>query len=216
MRFLLPVGGIVDRRFGILTTPGHKGIPIGIVEGMDWAADNQAFTKGFDPVTFFEWLASMEQYRATCLFVPVPDVVGDAGLTLTYFGLWRYRFVDWPVAFVAQDGQEHLSFPDPALWDTLFIGGSTFWKLTDGAAACIKRAQTLGKRIHVGRVNWAERYDHFAAFEGSEEWTCDGTRTRYDGTRRTVEAWAEYMAAPRRPVEAVQIRLPVFDGHHSG
>ena len=44
MMFLLPVGGIVDYRFGIMTTPGHKGVPVGITAGMKWAADNQAFT----------------------------------------------------------------------------------------------------------------------------------------------------------------------------
>jgi len=210
VRFLLPVGGVVDERFGILTTPGHKGVPVGIVSGLDWAADNQAFTKGFEPAVFFPWLDSMLPYRKTCLFVPLPDVVGDAGLTLVYFGMWRYKFLGWPIAFVAQDGQESLSFPEARLWDVLFIGGSTEWKVSDAAASVIIRAQSIGKHIHIGRVNWWRRYEHFRGMEGSDEFTCDGTRTRFDGTARTVEAWAEYME--RR----YQLRLPLPAGYRAG
>ena len=201
MRFLLPVGGIIDHSFGIMTTPGHKGIPMGIKAGMWWAADNQAFTRGFDPDKFFPWLDGMTPYRNTCLFIPVPDVVGNAAATLELFTKWREGSW-WPCAFVAQDGQEALEFPPAELWETLFLGGSSQWKMSDAAVHCIQRAQALDKRIHIGRVNYKRRYDHFAGLPGSERWTCDGTRTRY-GRDRALIAWAQYMAAPR------QLRLPV-------
>lgn len=203
MRPLLPVGGIIDHRFGILTTPSHKGVPIGILEGMDWAADNQAFTVGFDPELFFPWLASMEPYRAKCLFVPPPDVAGDARATIAQFYRWRPCFDGWPCAFVVQDGQENLELPDLQLWSTLFVGGTTEWKLSEAAYSIILAAQQLGKRIHIGRVNWWRRYQHFASMPGSREWTFDGTRTRFDGTQRTLEAWAGYTARD------VQLRFPV-------
>ena len=105
MRYLLPVGGVVDKRFGILTTPSHKGIPSGILAGMDWAADNEAFTKEFDPASYFSWLDTMLPYRDTCLFVTVPDKVGDAAATIELFNRWYVYYTGWPLAFVAQDGQ---------------------------------------------------------------------------------------------------------------
>lgn len=200
---LLPVGGIIDHRYGILTTPGHRGIPAGIVAGMRWGADNQAFTVGFQPAVFFPWLESMETYRAACLFIPLPDEVGDAAATLQRFAEWRSRFGDWPCAFVAQDGQEDLTLPDSRLWSTLFVGGTTEWKLSEAAYSIIQEAQQLGKCIHIGRVNWWRRYRHFAGMPGSERWTFDGTRTRFDGTQKTFEAWAGYTTRD------VQLRFPV-------
>ena len=50
-----------------------------------------------------------------------------------------------------------------ALVDWLFVGGSTGWKLGEGAEALIRQAQTHGKRVHVGRVNSATRFRHFRA-----------------------------------------------------
>ena len=177
-----------------MTTPGHRGVPAGVVAGMDWGADNQAFARGFEPGVFFPWLESMELYRGTCLFVPLPDRVGDARATICSFETWIDEFAGWPCAFVAQDGQECLDLPDLRLWGTLFVGGSTEWKVSDAARSVIQEAQGLGKGIHIGRVNWWKRYKHFASMPGSEGWTFDGTRTRYDGVARTMEAWAEYMA----------------------
>jgi hypothetical protein len=209
MRFLIPAGGIVDNRFGILTSPSHKGVPAGIVAGMEWGAENENYTKGFDPDVFFNWLEKMEAYRESCLFVPVPDIPGDAAWTLVQYYAWRSCFYGWPVAYVAQDGQEDLPFPDG--FDVLFIGGTTDWKLGNGATSCIYRALHLGKRIHIGRVNWVDRYDHFDRMTGSQKWTCDGTRNRFDGVEKTVKAWAGYMERSQR-----QVRMSLFDGHCDG
>lgn len=202
MRFLLPVGGITDRRFGILTSPQHSfaGVPQGIVEGMDWAADlgcedGPEYVKRFDPDATFPWLDSMVLYRQRCLFVTAPDVVGDAARTNDVYERQGQEFRGWPLAFVAQDGQEKLEFPDGD-WQTLFVGGSTEWKLSKACEDVIERAQSLGKHIHIGRVNYWKRYAHFRRMPGSEEWTCDGTRTRFEGTHRTVAAWAGYMLQP--------------------
>lgn len=195
--FLVPTGGFIDHRFGIMTHPGHWGVSSGIANGMKWAADNQAFTKGFDPKIFFPWLEKMSIYRSTCLFVACPDVVGDAKQTLKLFDKWHGNFDGWSVAFVAQDGQEDLEFPPSDQWQALFIGGSTIWKMSDGAIECIKRAQKLGKHIHIGRVNYMRRYRHFASLEGSEGFTCDGTRIRF-GRDKAIEDWKKYMASPKQ------------------
>jgi hypothetical protein len=197
MIYLAPIGGFTDHSFGILTTPGSYGIPEGIRNGMRWAADNQAFTKGFDPVVFFPWLEAMAPYKSTCLFVACPDVIGDAEATLVRFGEYRAQFGDWPVALVAQDGLEFFRFPPAHQWQALFVGGTTEWKMSMGAIECIQRARELGKHIHIGRVNWLQRYRHFQSLPGSERFTCDGTRTRYERTR-AIEAWREYMASPKQ------------------
>lgn len=194
MRCLLPVGGVVDHRFGILTNYNHKAVPLGIVEGMDWGGDVPIFSgMGFEPHKWIQWIYEMKPYRKTCLFMSCPDALGNAERTLVYYDYWRPYLNNWPVAFVAQDGMEGLDFPPPRKWDVLFVGGSTEWKLSAACEGVIARAQKLGKRIHIGRVNWWKRYEHFRALPGSDDFTCDGTRTRFDGTEKTITAWAEYM-----------------------
>ena len=196
MRFLLPVGGVVDHRFGILTSYKHKGVPVGIVQGMDWAGDNNCFRHGFKPDLFFPWLDSVKPYLKTCLFIACPDAVSDAIATLDLYRQWAFQIKKrgFPLAFVAQDGQEDLDFP--LVFDALFIGGSTEWKESEAAIECINRAQRLGKHIHIGRVNWYRRYQLFRQVRGSDDFTCDGTRQRYEGIEKTVEAWASYMERP--------------------
>ena len=196
MMFLVSSGGIVDFRFGILTSPGHKGIPKGIIHGMSWAIDNECYTKTFELLRFQTWLETMKPYRDTCLFVNVPDIVGNARETLQQFAKFAPDLSDWPLAFAAQDGQESLEFPKS--FDALFVGGTTDWKMSSSAIECIQRAQSLGKHIHIGRVNWYRRFAYFAGLPGSEEWTCDGTRQRFEGVERTMEDWAKYMARPRQ------------------
>jgi hypothetical protein len=199
LKYLAPIGGFTDTDFGILASPAmQRGIPSGIEAGLAWAADNGSFTRKFDPDKFLTWLKRYRPYQSTCLFVVCPDVVGDARATLMLFEQYRPRFKGWPLAFVAQDGQEHLDFPDPLSWDCLFVGGSTVWKLGPGAEACILRALALDKHIHIGRVNYKRRYQHFASFDQSERFTCDGTRNRFEGTAKTITAWRSYMALPKQ------------------
>jgi hypothetical protein len=189
MRFLVPVGGVTEGVYGILTSYQHKGVPAGIVAGLPWAGDNCAFT-GFDAARFTQWLESMTPHRATCLFVAVPDVVGDAASTLARYVAWAEAMEGWPLAYVAQDGSEHYDIPPSAA--ALFVGGTTQWKVSDAAAGVIQRGRAMGLHIHIGRVNWWKRYKHFRLMVGSEEFTCDGTRTRFGGTAKTLTAWAEY------------------------
>ena len=194
MKFLWPSGGDVPVGFaGVLTAPATYGIPAGITAGYQWAADNQAFTQGFDPDLFFPWLnlLAITPFKDSCLFVTVPDVVGDAIQTLDNWRHWIHRFEGWPVAFVAQDGQENLAMPGD--FDVLFVGGTTDWKESGAAIDCIKRAE--GKRVHIGRVNNWRRYRHFARMPGAENWTCDGTRIRYERDKATRD-WQRYMAQP--------------------
>lgn len=148
-----------------------------------FAIDNGAFGK-FPEETFLRLLERERPRRDLCRFVAVPDVVGDARRTAEVFAIWRRRpeLAGWPLAYVCQDGQEHLPIP----WQhiaAVFMGGSTEWKEGRHAMACIKAAKVLGKHVHVGRVNTPKRYKLFAAV-CSETDTCDGTGiARYDHMR---------------------------------
>lgn len=191
MRFLVPVGGEVDGAFGILTTYQHHGIVAGIRAGLPWAADNCAFGDKFDAERFLTWLPRMTLFRPTCLFVAVPDVVGDSAATLARWAEWQPLLQGWPLAFVCQDGQQPKDIP--AECDVIFIGGTTEWKLGKGAVDCIQWAQRNNKGVHVGRINWGKRYAYFRLMKGSEHFSCDGTRTRFDGKEKALKAWQGYM-----------------------
>jgi len=198
MKFLVPVGGITDGVFGIITAPNHRGIPAGIKAGLPWAADvgclsGPAYVKKADIGKTLDWLAaSMMQYQSQCLFIAGFDVVGNAIDTLdAYQEFARYFSAGgWPLAYVVQNGAELLPIPEDVA--AIFLGGDTEYKESMTAVSVIKRAQATGKHIHIGRVNWKRRYDLFSVLEGSENFTCDGTRTRYDGTEKTMRAWQGY------------------------
>lgn len=156
---------------GFLKTPAVGNSLDGVAV---WAVDNGCFTDRYPgDDAYMDFLTGLEHRRDSCLFVAVPDVIGDAPATLARFpGMAaRIRAAGWPVALVGQDGMEHLPVPWDAV-DWLFVGGSTEWKLGRGAIALIRQAQAHGKRIHVGRVNSSQRFARFASL-GCD--TADGT-----------------------------------------
>ncbi len=174
----LPAGG------GLFLSPAKKGAPVG---GVPWAMDNDAFNGGFNPDVFFNRLSTLEPHKDSCLFVVVPDVVGDAIQTLSLYRQWVRHFEGWPVAFVAQDGQENLLLPD--YYDWLFVGGSTAWKMSPAALSVIARAKRDGKRVHVGRVNSIKRWNHFI-IAGAD--SCDGTNDTMEPDRARIR-WGRAM-----------------------
>jgi hypothetical protein len=138
--------------------------------GGTFAIDNGAFS-GFDSKAFRSLLQREEPNKPACLFVTIPDVVGNARRTLE---IWRTRarFAQhWPAAFVAQDGIEDMEIP----WDDMaavFIGGRDPWKDSQAALDIVKTAKVLGVHVHVGRVNTAKRFRLFSE-AGAD--TCDGS-----------------------------------------
>lgn len=201
MMFLAPIAGFDDPRFGILTSHKH-GVAKGVSSGLPWAADlgvlsGPEYLKRFNPDLSLPWLEKMIPYRETCLFVTVPDVWGDSRKTLESFYDLAPLFPGWPLAFVGQDGLESMEWPDPDRWEVLFVGGSDPWRMDGPALDCIRRAQDLGKRVHIGRVNRRRKYNYWRALEGSERFTCDGTYVRY-ARDKALEDWADYMESPRQ------------------
>lgn len=124
-----------------------------------FAIDNGAFA-GFKRDAFLALLEREYPRRELCRFVCAPDVVGSARRTLEVFDYWKGSLSQWPVALVAQDGQENMPIP----WSeiaAIFIGGSTEWKMSIHAETIIKAANAIGKWVHVGRVNTPGRFEHF-------------------------------------------------------
>lgn len=153
-----------------------------IKAGWKWICDNGAFTGKFDESRFFAFLERFSEYKSQCVCAVAPDVVGDAQKTLALFPRYASRIhaLGYRVGFVAQDGQEE--FPFPLNFDVLFVGGTSRWKLGDAATSCIKRAQALGKWVHVGRVNTRKRIQHFALLKVN---SVDGTHIIFKPTERS-------------------------------
>lgn len=153
-------GELASGRIGFLKTPSIGNTLDGAAV---WAVDNGCFAGKYPGDDgFIAFLGRHLHRQADCLFVAVPDVIGDGQATLDNYPSMarRIRSAGWPVALVGQDGMEDLEIPW-GLVDWLFIGGSTEWKLGEGAARLIRRAKAEGKSVHVGRVNSRKRFLHF-------------------------------------------------------
>ena len=158
-----------QKNIGFIHTPwGGTPPPKGHIWGMDSGCFNN---KNFTWFKYYSWV--IRKYNSNCLFIPIPDVVGSAQETLKLFNKFYDLFKQLPgdLAFVAQDGITEIDIP----WDkfhTLFIGGTTDWKLGEEAKQIIKQGQYLNKWIHIGRVNTISRLKYFAEMKVN---SVDGT-----------------------------------------
>lgn len=173
-------------RIGFMHTPvmGNARIP-GTMAGADtglfgkpkaWTLDN-----------YLRWLDEQQKITPPLLFATAPDVVGDAVATLrkSLPVLPQIQALGIPAAFVAQDGLEFIWNETPwEMFDCLFLGGSTDWKLGPVARDAVDEAIERGKWVHMGRVN------SYARMELADEWGCDST----DGT---FAAFGPYQNAPQ-------------------
>lgn len=141
---------------GQLLTPRRRHTNCGSIP---FAIDNCAYS-GFDSEAFRSLLDREKPRRDKCMWVAVPDVVGSARRTSETFEAWYPKLCGWPLAFVAQDGQEDLPIPWKLI-QCVFIGGSTTWKLSSHAEQIIAACKIIGCRVHVGRVNTAARVEKF-------------------------------------------------------
>jgi hypothetical protein len=141
-------------------------------EGIPWAADNDCF-QGLDEDAYRRLLRKLAGL-SHCLFVTVPDVVADHAATLRRWNEWRdeCRAIGQPLAFVLQNGATMDTVP----WDecdAVFVGGDTAWKLSGEASELTFAAHSLGKWVHMGRVNSRKRWNR------AREMYCDSV----DGTQ---------------------------------
>lgn len=161
-------------QYGIINTPN---ISVGreAIVGK-WALDNACFTD-WNALNF---MRALEYHWGIpkCMFVAVPDVVGDATKTLHRFDMWSSVVASYgyPLAFIAQNGLRLEDVPF-SRFDTLFIGGNNSFKLGAFVASLVREAKQRGKWVHMGRVNSLTRIKYAAAI-GCD--SVDGTKIRYD------------------------------------
>src|SRR5262245_7283911 len=155
-----------------------------------WAGDCGVFTKPFYEVDVAAFMRMLERFagRPGCRFMAAPDRPYDAHQTLRQWPFWSrvIRAVGLPPALVAQDGMTVDDIPWSELC-TLFIGGSTEWKLSPQAAGLIAYAKARGLWVHMGRVN-SQRRIWDGACKGVDSW--DGTKYSRFSERWLPEAEA--------------------------
>lgn len=126
--------------------------------GVHWCLDNGMFTGTFEVNAWLEKIDALRKYKDTCLFIVIPDVIGDCLATLEQFHYYRNMVTDFPVAFVSQDGiRNHTDRIPWSDFDCLFIGGSDEHKLGKEGGWILNEAKKRGKWVHVGRVNSVSR-----------------------------------------------------------
>lgn len=131
--------------------------------GVPYGLDNGCF-KRFNEKTWNRLLIEAEENMPK--FVCLPDIVGDAVRTLDLFKSFESRTSGLPRALVLQDGIGNHRIE----WDKLsavFVGGSDNFKISNEAINACKTAKMLGKWVHVGRVNTAERVKNWIGLADS-------------------------------------------------
>jgi hypothetical protein len=161
-----------------------------------WAADTGCFLQPekHDDDRYLAWLEVRLDAVDRCLFATAPDVVGDAQATLerSLPMLPRIRAIGYPAALVAQDGLEALPVPWDA-FDSLFIGGTTAWKMSQQAERLMREARRRGKWVHAGRAN---SYRRLVAMRQMGAHSADGTFLAFgpDVNLPRVEGWLRRLA----------------------
>lgn len=179
MRRLLPER---PDRLGVLLTPGN-GNREWWPSDTAWACDNDCF-QGLNPPAYLRMLARVHGFTSRPAWVSCPDVVGDVEATERNYHRWSpmLRAIGMPVAWVMQDGFDRFKWNRIASnyldLAAVFVGGSTRWKLSDGAARLTLEAHEAGLLCHWGRVNSWKRIAYLCrGMRDGRLWcdTIDGT-----------------------------------------
>ncbi len=126
---------------------------------MPFALDNDAFaswTKGTPWIESY-WLAMLDTLKHDSEFSPmwvlVPDVVADRDATLRNWDKYSpiAETFGWPLAMAVQDGMTPKDLPNNCV---IFVGGTTDWKWNN-----LEMWTSLGRKVHVGRVNEVHRLE---------------------------------------------------------
>ena len=140
-------------------------------KGVKWALDNGCYTQ-FHEVKWLK-MAIDGLNDSDCVWITLPDEVGGHRETLNLFK--KYRFIlrklyykehgnralfPNKLAFVLQDGC-HISDIPWAWINCIFLGGSTKFKYQRKTIEILEKAKSLGKWVHIGRVNTKGRIVYF-------------------------------------------------------
>jgi len=127
------------------------------LSGKPYGLDNGCFA------TFKEknWLRLVKEAEVNQpVFVCSPDIVGDAARTLDLFNVFKKKLHSLPIALVLQDGIQFHSIPFDEI-DAVFVGGSDAFKISSECINACRAAKMLGKWVHVGCVNTADRVQNW-------------------------------------------------------
>ena len=164
--------------------------------GVPYGLDNGCF-KRFNEKAWSRLLNEAEENMPK--FVCLPDMVGDAVRTLDLFDAFESKTNGLPRCLVLQDGIGNHRID----WNKLsavFVGGSDAFKISEEAMNACKTAKMLGKWVHVGRVNTAQRVRHWLGVADS----IDGSGiSQYDHMLENV------LAAIQGTREETQLSLAV-------
>lgn len=167
MRYLTGVSNMVVKAaahplIGLMCQPGNS-YHLQIEDYPFFAVDNGAYGGKFHRDKWLRLVDRAALHADRLLFVAAPDrfdpndLGGNLPGTLEMWGRYSHEILDrgLPAAFVCQDG----CTPDdiPAEASAVFIGGSTWWKLSERAWACVAAAKAHGQWAHLGRVNSGRR-----------------------------------------------------------
>jgi len=146
--------------FGQLRTP----LTAYALSGQVYGLDNGCFSK-FEKKTWLRLVEDAKKHEYP-KFVCAPDIVGDARRTLELFDQFYDVIKPLPVALVLQDGIGNFAI-DWDRVDAVFVGGSDAFKISSEAINACKVARMLGKWVHVGRVNTAQRISNWIGLADS-------------------------------------------------
>lgn len=166
-----------------------------------WAVDNGCFSR----FLVNQWVGILSRHPTGgdgCLFVAVPDIVGNARRTGEIFREFvecqRWNLLaDLPVwvrsklAIVAQDGSEDCEIPWKDL-AAIFIGGTDRFKMSSGAIDIAKTARIMGKWVHIGRVNTRDRFERWLEIADS-----------IDGTGISQYSWMRESICSEKPMSGL-------------
>lgn len=134
-------------------------------KGLKWVLDNGAFSD-FQETRWLH-MALDAIHDPDCQWLTMPDVVGDHHATLNLFHKYKKQLeslsgfdISDKCAFVIQDGCSRSAIPHAEI-STVFLGGSTKFKLSRDAWIVLEDAKKRGKWVHVGRVNTSNRIMYF-------------------------------------------------------
>ena len=133
-----------------------KYLDLTLQQGCLFGADNDCF-KGFDKVKY-EKMIELLPRTGKLKYVTVQDKVSDYEETLKLFDYWYplLKNEKLPLAFVLQDNMPVNEIPFDK-FSSLFIGGSTEYKLSKEVADIVSISKSKNKWVHMGRVNSNKR-----------------------------------------------------------
>jgi hypothetical protein len=149
-------------------------------------------------------------------FFTVPDEPFDWAATLKKFkthesDVQKLRGYGAPVAICVQNGATVDNVPFDKV-DVIFIGGDDKYKVGEEVEAIVKKAQSSGKQVHMGRVNGTKRLNTASQWQTD---TADGTYLTHELAKALHEIERQNPKKSNESDRAYSARLQrILSGKH--